>query len=466
MSEDNDIYFSEEETLSAVRRFEEMVTRGQSQYFDVVEFESIIDYYLDDENTKQAALAVDYAYRMHPYSLEIQFRKAEMLAYDKRFDEALPLLERLERIDAGNVDYLFLEGQIWFGLGDFSKANLCFERSLELVPYDIIEQLYRISTFYLEVDEINLAIRYLLRAYSINPKQLGILFDIGYCYDRINDFDRSLKYYNQYLDINPFSAPVWYNVGIVYTKTGDFEKAIEAYDFCLAVDPGYASAYYNKGNTLASVERYAEAVGVFQDLLELEPENPRVLTLLGECFEKTENMDAALDCYNRAIAIDPEFADAHYGVGVIMATRKEPHVGIQYIKKAIELDPEQYDFWLGLGKVNLDIENVEEALNAYREAATLNPDEPDAYLAMAEVYLFQENFGEVERLFEELGPKFEGIASMNIINAAALYLSHRRKEALDALRAAKRIDPDSLDDFFTLVSIINDDDFINMTKLL
>jgi hypothetical protein len=55
---------------------------------------------------------------------------------------------------------------------------------------------------------------------------------------------------------------------------------------------------------------------------------------------------------------------------------------------------------------------------------------------------------------------------MKVLNAAALYLSHRRKEALDELKVAKRIDPTSIDDFFSIVSVINDDDFVNQTKQL
>jgi tetratricopeptide (TPR) repeat protein len=201
-------------------------------------------------------------------------------------------------------------------------------------------------------------------------------------------------------------------------------------------------------------------------LVNLEPENPRVYCSLGECYEKTEKYEQALEMYNKTISIDPAFAEAYYGIGIIMNERKQPNLALDFIKKAIALESEQYDFWLGLGKVYYELNNIEEALKAYREATTLNPDEPDAYLALAEIYLYQEKFRDVESMFDELKPKFDENASMKVLNAAALYLSHRRKEALDELKVAKRIDPTSIDDFFSIVSVINDDEFLDQTKHL
>ncbi|HPW27392.1 MAG TPA: hypothetical protein PLY31_09680, partial [Tenuifilaceae bacterium] len=69
-------------------------------------------------------------------------------------------------------------------------------------------------------------------------------------------------------------------------------------------------------------------------------------------------------------------------------------------------------------------------------------------------------------LVDELGGKFGSNATIKVINAAALYLSHRQKEALTILGDAKRLDPSAIEDFFSLVSIVNDDDFIQKVNLL
>jgi len=466
MKEDKEYFYNEMETFELVQKYEELTRNRKSFFFDVLEFESIINYYMDNEEYTKATDSIDVALGMHPYSTEIQLLKAELFTSQKKYSEALKILEVLGKIHTEKTEVFFLKGQVYLSLGDFLSAEDSFKESINFCLEDKSELYYRISNVYFVDDEYNLAIRYLLEAYKIEPKHFATLFDLGYCFEKINDIDKSYYYYNQLLDHYPFTQNVWYNLGIVLTKQGKFEEAIDAYDYCIAIDPDYTSAYHNKANTLASIEKYPEATIVFKDLVEIEPENPRVYCSLGECYEKTEKYEQALEMYNKTITIDPAFAEAYYGIGVIMNERKQPNLALDFIKKAIALEPEQYDFWLGLGKVHYELNGIEEALKAYREATILNPDEPDAFLALAEIYLYQEKFGDVENMFDELGQKFDSNASMKVLNAAALYLSHRRKEALDELKAAKRIDPTSIDDFFNIVSVINDDDFLNQTKQL
>ena len=119
-----------------------------------------------------------------------------------------------------------------------------------------------------------------------------------------------------------------------------------------------------------------------------------------------------------------------------------------------------------MGSVYFETNDLDNSLKAYREATSLNPDLPDAYLSLAEVLLYEEWFTEVEQLIDGLGNKFDSNVSIKIINAAALYLSHRPKEALDILKDAKSIDPSSIDDFINLVNPDADKEFIeNINKL-
>ncbi len=466
MKEDREFGFNEIETFELVQKYEEFIRQNKSFFFDVIEFEVIINYYLDNEEHISAAETINTAIAMHPYSTELLLLKAEHLTDNEFYDEASKILDYLEKVHTEKSEVMYLKGQIAFNHGDLIKAEEHFKVSIETCSEDKSELLYRISNIYFLADELNTAIRYLLELHRLNPTHFAALFDLGFGYEKVNDFEKSCFYYNKLLDVYPFTQNVWYNLGIVLTKQGKFDAAIDAYDYCIAIDPDYLSAYHNKANTLASIERYNEAVKVFQELYEIEPENPRVVCSLGECYEKLENYELALEMYNKTIQLDPAFPDAYYGIGIIMNERKQPNLALDFIKKAIALESEMYDFWLGLGKVYYEMNMVEEALSAYRQATMLNPDEPDAYLALAEIYLYQEKFRDVEYLFDELGQKFDSNASMKVLNAAALYLSHRRKEALDELKVAKRLDPSSIDDFFSIVSVINDDEFVDQTKQL
>jgi len=242
MREENEFLFGEEETIEIVQKYENMLKHNRSFFFDVIDFENIIDYYLNADNSQRASEAVDIAYSMHPYSSEIQLKKAELLLIDKQYAQALDILTVLVKIDPDNSEVFFLKGQAHLEMGDYQLAHEDFWHSTRCFSEDKVDLLYRIASLYQDVDELNYALRYLLLAYSIDNNSLNILFELGYCYERLGELTKSEKFYNLYLDINPFSTSVWYNLGIVYTRNGVFAKALEAYDFALAVEPSNSSA--------------------------------------------------------------------------------------------------------------------------------------------------------------------------------------------------------------------------------
>ena len=466
MKEENEYLFGEEETLDIVQKYEDMLKRNRSIFFDVVEFENIIDYYLNNENAQRASQAVDIATSMHPYSSEIQIKKAELLIIDKKYAEALSILKFLVKIEPDNGEVFFLKGQAHLEQGEAKLAHEAFWHSTQCFTEDKVDLLYRIGSLYLEVDYFIYALRYFLYALGIYPESLNVLFELGYCYERLGELEKSDKYYNKYLDINPFSSSVWYNLGIVHTRNGDFAKALDAYDFALAVEPTNSSAIHNKANTLATIEKYKEAAECFAELLEFEPENPRIYASIGECYEKLGSYEVAIEYYNRSLQILPTLSEAHFGIGVVNLKTQRYNLALESIRKAIALEPENYDYWLGLAKVLFEMGNEEEAINAYREATTLNPDEPDAYIGLSEIMLFRESFSDVEEIFHEVGEKFSDIPALKVIYAAALYLQDKPKIALNLIKQAKALTPFAVEDFLSVVSVVDDQNFLDKLKMI
>ncbi len=78
--EDDKYGFSyEEEVKLAVQKFERMKKNNESYFFDVIEFETIIDYYIESNNSNKAFEAATLASEQHPNSVSIQLRKARVL---------------------------------------------------------------------------------------------------------------------------------------------------------------------------------------------------------------------------------------------------------------------------------------------------------------------------------------------------------------------------------------------------
>ena len=466
MRDEGEFFFGDEETLDAVKKFEDSIRKKKGLFLDVTEFESVIDYYLNSDDSRRASEAIDIARRIHPNSSEIQLRKAELLLMENKHSEALAILNTINSIDPLNGDIHLAKGQAFLELKMFAEAEDSFQRAIELATDEKSYMYFRIAGLYLSADDYSAAAKYLSQSEILNPDNLGVLFDLAFCYDQLDEFAQSENYYNKYLDINPFSSSVWFNLGILLTRKDEFEKAIEAYDFAIAIDPSNSSAYFNKANTLATIEGYSAAVNCFQEFLKLEPENPQIYCSIGECYEKMKEFDKALKSYRKSIALNPAMADAYYGIGVVMIETKQYNLALDMIAKAKALDPENYDYWLGYAKVKYEMKYVEEALDAYKEAITLYNDEPDAYLGVAEILLYQNRLDEVETFCSSVVLKFPDVPMFKVIRAAAQYKTGNIDLAVSTLRNAKVLDPLSVDDFISLVSLNNESEFLKRVNFL
>ncbi|MBK6752904.1 MAG: hypothetical protein IPG69_04795 [Flavobacteriales bacterium] len=69
----------EDDRTEYVQRFEDMLSRNDHYFFDVEEFELIIEHYLDNNDLKKARQVLDYARQQHPGSVDLLFCEAQVL---------------------------------------------------------------------------------------------------------------------------------------------------------------------------------------------------------------------------------------------------------------------------------------------------------------------------------------------------------------------------------------------------
>ena len=131
--EDDRFGFSyEEELKNAVQKFERMKKNNENYFFDVIEFETIIDYYIESNNSIKAFEAATLASEQHPNSVSIQLRKARVLLDKGRAVEALRILKKLENIEPGNHEIYVAKGTAMGILGDIQGAKKMFDYALTL----------------------------------------------------------------------------------------------------------------------------------------------------------------------------------------------------------------------------------------------------------------------------------------------------------------------------------------------
>jgi tetratricopeptide (TPR) repeat protein len=371
--EDDKFGFSyEEEVKHAVQKFEKMKKNNENYFFDVIEFETIIDYYIESNNSIKAFEAATLASEQHPNSVSIQLRKARVLLDKGRAVEALRLLKKLESIEPGNHEIFIAKGTAYGMLGDIQGAKKMFDYALTLDTEDIENILFAITSVLQNLNYYEYLIPYMEKLIDLEPEFKAHLYDMAYAYEKIEDYENSIKFYLKYLDEEPFSDSAWYNLGIIYNKLELYDKAMEAYDYALAINSQNTFAIFNKGNILSNLEKYADAIPVYHEYLENEPDSFEAMTYLAECYEKIGEVIMARKYYQEAIELAPEFADPWFGLGVIALNTGNTDDSLIFFRKAVRLDDENPEIWYLLGKAHYSRGEKKAALRCFREALKLD----------------------------------------------------------------------------------------------
>ncbi|GAH17255.1 unnamed protein product, partial [marine sediment metagenome] len=138
-----------------------MLRANTSSYFDVHEFERIVDHYLDTEKYPNAVQAVDHAISQHPSSTGLLLKKAEALAESGKPGDGLNYIYKIERIEQANPDLFILKGSILTKLGKISKAENAFKSALNMAFDNKHEVMLDIALIYESVKQYQLALKYL-----------------------------------------------------------------------------------------------------------------------------------------------------------------------------------------------------------------------------------------------------------------------------------------------------------------
>lgn len=446
--EDDKYGFSyEEDVKHTVQKFEKMRKNNENYFFDVIEFENIIDYYIDSNNSLKAFEAATLASEQHPNSVSIQLRKARVLLDKGRAVEALRILKRLESIEPGNHEIYIAKGTALGILGDINGAKKMFDFSLTLDSDDTENILFAITSVLQNLNYYKHLIPYMERLVEMEPEFNAHLYDLAYAYEKIEDYDKSISNYLKYLEEEPFSDSAWYNLGIIYNKLEQYEKAMEAYDYALAINAQNTFALFNKGNILNNLERFEEAVPVYHEYLENEPESFEAMTYLAECYEKIGEVIMAKKYYHEAIELAPEFADPWFGLGVISLNTGNVDESLIFFRKAVRLDDENPEIWHLLGKAHYAKGEKKASLRCFREALKLDAYYDEVWADLGNI-IFESNYVKKALPYLEHAYRVTGdVPGINFLLASFYLLTGKEEKAFRHLSMAIKMDKDLFKDF-------------------
>ena len=362
MNEEGSHMQDESEIIDLIKRYERMVETGGSHYFDVEEFEIMIEHYLEFSEIKQAQNVLKYASSLFPESLTIQLREAQILASEGKHMKAISRLKTLLAFEPHNEEIHLTLASIYSKMSEHHLSITHFNKALLTADSDIKPEIIQdIALEYENLGDWRKAIELLKKCIKTDPSYESALFEIAFCYDQINDIKSAISFFKKFVDEKPYSTLGWYNLGNSYHRLGSLKKAINAYDFSIAIDETYLRAYIQKAEALTTGENYSEALEVYNEIIELESATPHTLCCIGECYERLGEYIQAETYYKKCLDIDADFSDAFVGLGVLADLQSDIPLSIRFFERAVQIEPEHADFRLLLATSFMKLAKPQEA---------------------------------------------------------------------------------------------------------
>jgi tetratricopeptide (TPR) repeat protein len=450
MEEDRFGFAHDEDIEEVVERFERMKKNNENYFFDVSEFEAIIDFYFDTNNPSKAYDAADAAVHQHPHSVSIQLRQARVLLDRGRAVETLRILKRLESIEPDNFEIYLTKGTAFGMLGDINGAKKMFDQALTIESEETENILYTITSILQNLNYYDQMIAYMHKLIELEPDFFSHHYDLAYAYEKIGDMENAVRYYELYLQEEPFSDSAWYNLGIIHNKLGNYKGALDAYDFSLAINPQNTFALFNKGNILSNEERFDEAVEVYLEYLDLEPESSEAMTYVGECYEKTGKFDLAKKYFQDAIELIPDSSEPWFGLGLIAFRQGSFNDAVMIFGKCTRLDEQNPEYYHMLARSLYASGRSKECFRNLKKALKADPFFDEAWVDMGNI-IFES--GTVSKILSYLitANKIVGdVPGLNYLLAAAYLASGNTEETMRALKRAADLDAELFEDFSLL----------------
>jgi len=448
MNEERD-NFGEEDLSEAVNKFKRSLVSGRKKYFDVSEFEGIVEQLLEEGDLQSSEIAAKQGIQIHPNAIPLHLKYAQILISKGKYDQAHKYLNFAEKVETANPDIHLLKGSAWLIMGNEQDAKNSFRKALKHAAGEEDDILYHIATAFVQVGEIKKAIYYFEQAVKRNPKNDLALYDLAFFHDQLGDYKNSIKYYNKFIDNDTYNYTAWFNLGIVFNKANKHKKAIQAYEYVLAINENFHMALFNIGNALANSERFEDAIEKYHEYLKVDKDNDDAYCYIGECYLNLEENEKSKANYQKAIDINNENDTAWFGIGLLMWIERQFDESVEYISKAIKLDEKNSEYWLTLGKVNKDADRRDEALKSFKQGARIDPENTEIWLNWAEAL---KNYGEGNNAIRIIKSAIKNNDdSMLKYRLVALLLENKKqKEGLEWLKSAMLQDFENINYLFDI----------------
>lgn len=379
-------------------KFESMLKTNSVYFFDSVEFEEIVHYYLDSGKNSLAKKAINLGLKQHPNSIMLKLLQAELLIFDEEFDKATALLKELQSLEPDNDEIYVQQASIFSKKDNHFKAINLLKIALSYTD-DEADIFSLLGMEYLYLDDFDEALLNFSKCLEADSEDYSSLYNVIYCFDMQNKHVEATEYLNNYINKDPYSEIAWHQLGRQYFIGEAYNEALRAFDYAVLIDEYFVGAYLEKAKTLEQLNRFEEAIDNYKTTIKLDDPTSFVFFRIGECYERLKKTTLALKYYKKAVQEDPLLDKGWIAIANMYINGKKYNKALFYVNKALEIDDQHTLYWRKYAEVNLKLNYFEEAAIAFQQCILLEDSDLVIWVGLSDVLCF---LGEFENALTNL----------------------------------------------------------------
>lgn len=458
MKEDYDPSFENSNNEERFVKLEDMFSDSAYYYFDVSEWEGMIEYYLSILKLDKATKALNFAKNQHPSALQISLKEAELLSEKNNPYQAIVMLKKLEGSFPFDAEIPTLMGEIHSRFEEPLKAINCYKRALNKCDEEEeFHLLLQISVECQNLNKPNQSIFWLKKLIKKHPESIEGLYEIAMVYEGENQIEKGIEFFNDFIEQYPYNHHAWFNLGNLQSFSGNLKEALHAYEYSVVSFPEFSSGWFNKGSVLARLNQFDKAVESFTVTLDLEGPSAPTYTNIGECYEEEENFSKALEFYHKALNSDDQYPDAIDGAASCLYMLDQFDEALAKCELGLKQLPERPGLLHTYAEVCQGMGFFKEAKRAYKKVIKTDDDNWEVFLDYSG--MLWEN-GEIEEAIEviQCGISLQGkIAELNYRAGSYLYMNGDKTNAFNHWNNAYQKSPAQLNQIFDFCAAFKND---------
>ncbi len=225
-----------------------------------------------------------------------------VLAADKKYQEALELIDRAIELDPSAPLFHMYQGNARMEDGNLEGAAHSFQKAIALKP-DMAALYYNLGNVYRSEEKWKEAQELFEKALELDPSHVQARNNLALVFERQNQMPKAIELLKHTVAQAPTYGDGWLNLCNFAEKEKDFDLAHEAGMKAAALMPDNASAWLGLGVALNRLTKDEDALTAYQQALCIRPDWHEVWDNLGQSYQFLARLDEAEDAFLKTIQL-------------------------------------------------------------------------------------------------------------------------------------------------------------------